>query len=106
MCVQYYPLIKNSSTQPCLAIVSLFSMLTLSLSISVLSHSAVKLPEHFYSKIIFMLMLKKEMLILQWKFRFLENEKLRNYFCRAHCKLPLYILLEDKSFVEIKGTNS
>lgn len=41
-----------------------------------------------------------------WQSRLLESEDLRNYFCTAHCKLPLCILLEDKSFVEIKGINS
>lgn len=50
-------------------------------------------------------MLKKEMQMLHWQSRFLESENLRA-FCKAHCKLPLYILLEDKSFVEIKGINS
>lgn len=53
-----------------------------------------------------MLILKKEMQMLHWQFRFLESMNLRNYFCKSYHKLPLYILLEDKSFVEIKGINS
>lgn len=44
--------------------------------------------------------------MLHRQFRLLESENLRNYFCKAHCKLCLYILLEDKSFVETKGINS
>lgn len=43
---------------------------------------------------------------LHWQFGFLESQNIRNYFCKAQCKLPPYILLENKSFVEIKGINS
>lgn len=35
------------------------------------------------------------MQMLHWQPTFLESENLRNYFCKAHCKLPLYFLLED-----------
>lgn len=60
----------------------------------------------FLPKIIFMLIVKKEVQMLHRQFRLLESENLRNYFCEAHCKLCLYILLKDKSFVEIKEINS